>query len=63
MNLEEDLLGGVLRGVAVAEEPIHEGVDALEMLLEERGQRFRITSAHPRQIQYVRAGGMCRAPT
>ena len=43
VELEKDLLGRVLCPVPVAEQSVHKAVDVIEMLLEERGKRLRLT--------------------
>ncbi len=52
MDLEEYLLCRVLRRMPIPQQAKHERVDPVEVLLEERGERFGVAPADPRQIQY-----------
>jgi hypothetical protein len=71
MHLEEDLLDRVLGLGPVHEDPVHHGVEPVEIPVEERRERVRIASTHPFQIEgvlvipaqlpwgYVRGGFLC----
>gem|GEM_PF-2572075 len=48
MDLEEYLLRCVLCGMPIPEQSKNERVDTIEMLLEERGECFRVAAADTR---------------